>query len=339
MFAQYLILQGQVSDAVDQTLADVVAYLPTLVAAVVILFVGYVVGRLLGSLVTRVVRRIGMSRYTAGTAVESVGDHDTIASALGTLVSYYVYFVALVAAVDVLDIDLLTELLADLAAYVPVILGAIVVLVVGFVVARIVGDAVTGVVSGFRVGPYLRGTPLERFGDETGEFGRLVGTLVTYYVYLLTLLAVADILAVDAFSAFMTEVVGYLPALVGGLLVLVVGVWVAERVGGLVRESGEGTVVGVAAAFAKLFVYYLAITVALSTVGVSVAPLTTMFTAFVVAFFGALALALAIGVGVAVGLGGQEFVRENVDEWAAGVGDLTATEDATEGGAEGADRD
>jgi hypothetical protein len=324
-------LQFQIGDTVRQTLADVVAYLPTLIGALVILLVGWIVGRLLGGVVTRIVRRLGIGRYTDGTAMEEVGA-DSVARALGRLVAYYVYFVALVAAVDVLNIDLLTELLSDLGAFLPVVLGALAVLVVGFVVGRVIGDVVSGVVGGIGIGPYLRDTPLEQLGDTDGEFGRLVGRVVTYYVYLLTLLAVADILRVDALSAFLDELVAYLPALVGGLLVLLVGIWVAERVGGLVADAGDSRAVGLASVAVKVLIYYVAVTMALGAVGFSVAPLTNLFTAFVVAFLGALALALAIGIGVAVGLGGQEYVAENVDDWLSSAQETAMPEESEDGG-------
>ncbi|WP_138006478.1 hypothetical protein [Halalkalirubrum salinum] len=50
-------------------------------------------------------------------------------------------------------------------------------------------------------------------------------------------------------------------------------------------------------------------------VGFDIAIATNLFTAFIAAFFGALALAVAIGIGVAVGLGGRDYVAENIDEW------------------------
>jgi hypothetical protein len=323
-------LQATIPDTIDQTIADVVAYLPTLLGALAILVVGYVVGRVLGGVVTRVVRRIGIDRYTADTAVANVGSGDALARALGAVVAYYVYFVAFIAAADVLNIDLLTELLADLGAFLPVILAGVVVLVVGFVVGRIVGDIVADVVGGVGIGRYLRETPLEGLGDTEGEFGRVVGAIVTYYVYLLTLLAVADILAIDALSTLLNTFAGYLPALAAGLVVLLVGIWAAERVGDLVAQMDSGWANRVAALAVKVLVYYLTVTIALSTVGIDVAPLTNLFTAFVAAFFGALALALAIGIGVAVGLGGQEFVAENLDDWAASVRDATGGEASAE---------
>lgn len=324
----------QITDAIEQTVADAVAYLPNVVGALVILLVGYVVGRVLGGIVTRVVHRIGLGRYTEGTAMDDIGSGDGVARALGTVVAYYVYFVAILAAADVLQIPQLTTLLSDLASFLPVVLGALVVLVAGFVVGRIVGDIVTDVVSGFSIGPYLAETPLEPLGDTEGEFGRLVGKLVTYYIYLLTLVAVADILAIGALSTLLNDFAGYLPALFAGLLVLLVGIWAAERVGDLVSESDEGRTARIAGTVVKVFIYYLTVTIALSTIGVEIAPLTNLFTAFVVAFFGALAIALAIGIGVAVGLGGQDYVAENIDDWMPDIGGYGSgpTESDTTGG-------
>lgn len=315
MLSEYTVPVLQIQGTIEQTVADVITYLPTLLSALVILIVGYAVGRIVGAIVTRLVRRIGIDQYTAGTAMETAGSGDGIAYALGKIVSFYIYFVALLAAADVLGIPQLTDLLSELAAFLPVVLGGLFVLVVGFIVGRIVGDIVASVVSGFGVGRYLRNTPFENLGETEGEFGRLVGKLVTYYVYLLTLLAVADILEITALSTLLNAFAGYLPALIGGLIVLLVGIWLAERVSELVGESGDGRLIYGVRLAVKLLIYYITITIVLATIGFDTGTLTTLFTTFIVAFFGALALALALGIGLAVGLGGQDYVAANVDGW------------------------
>lgn len=315
MLVQRFVPVLQIQSAIEQTIANVINFLPTIAAVLVVLLVGFVVGRVLGAIVTRVVRRIGIDKYASGTAMEEVSDGDSVARVLGKIVAYYVYFVAILAAADILGIPELTQLLSELGAFLPIVLGAIVVLVVGFIVGRIVGDIVTGVVSGFGIGPYLQGTPLEQFGDTEGEVGRLVGLLVTYYIYLLTLLAVADILAITALSELLNTFAGYLPALVGGFIVLLVGIWVAELVGDLISEMDERRLTSLAGLAVKVLIYYITITIALGAIGFDITVLTTLFTAFAATFFGALALALAIGIGVAVGLGGQDYVAENVDDW------------------------
>lgn len=319
-------LQISVIEPINQALGAAIAYLPTLIGALLILLAGYIIGRIVGGIVTRVLRRIGIDRYTEGTAVEEVESTGGLAKTLGKIVSYYIYFVAFVAAANVLEIPQLTELLAELGAYLPIILGALAVLVIGFVAGRLIGDFVARIVGDFGISHYLRETPFARFGDE-GGFGRLVGKLVTYYIYLLTLLAVVDILAIDALSSLLNGFAGYVPALAAGLLVLLVGIWLAERAADLVVESGEGRAIDIGSLAVKVLIYYITITLALATIGINIEVLTNLFTAFVMAFFGALALALAIGIGLAVGLGGQDYVAENIESWVSSAKNSVGKDD------------
>ncbi|WP_232700801.1 mechanosensitive ion channel family protein [Halobacterium wangiae] len=322
-------LQESIPQAIEETIAEVIAYLPTILSAIVILVIGYIIGRIVGALVTRVIDRIGIGKYTRGTAVEGMserGEGDGIARALGKLVAYYIYFIALVAAANVLDIPQLSELLANLSSYIPVIFGAVALLIVGFIVGRVVGDIVADVVSGFNIGPRLRNTPLEQFGDQEGEFGRIIGLLVTYYIYLLTLLAVADIVEIDALTELLDTFASYLPALVGGLAALIVGIWVAERVGDMIAHSDDGAATRYAGLAVKLLIYYITITIALTAIGFETFILASLFTAFIAAFFGAAAIALAIGAGVALGLGGQDYVQENIDDWMSSARDAAKSD-------------
>nr|WP_167244645.1 hypothetical protein [Halobacterium sp. R2-5]NIB98594.1 hypothetical protein [Halobacterium sp. R2-5] len=315
-----------VTDAVQETIAEVIAYLPTILSAIIILVIGFIIGRIVGGVVRRIIERIGISQYGPGRDTEgtSEGDEgDSIARALGKLVAYYIYFVTIVAAVNVLDITQLSELLGNLASYLPTILGAVVLLIVGFVVGRIIGDIVADLVGGFDIGPHLRDTPLEQFGDERGEFGHIVGLLVTYYIYLLTLLAVADIVEIEALTELLDTFAAYLPALAGALIVLLVGIWLAERVGGHVANSDASRATDWAGLGVKLFIYYVTATIALGAIGFQTAILAGVFTSFFVAFFGALAIALAIGIGVALGLGGQNYVEENIDDWVQSAREAT----------------
>lgn len=145
MLIPYDPLQVSVTEPINQAIGDAIESLPTLVGATIILIVEYIVGRVLGRIVRRVITRIGIDRYTEGTAVEEVGSGDGLARVLGMIVAYYVYFVAIIAAANVLNIPQLTDLLADLGAFLPVVLGALTVLDVGFVAGRIIGDPMAGV--------------------------------------------------------------------------------------------------------------------------------------------------------------------------------------------------
>ena len=47
-------------------------------------------------------------------------------------------------------------------------------------------------------------TPYHRFADQEGEFGNIVGTLVAYYVYFLTIVTAANILQIGVLSQLLS---------------------------------------------------------------------------------------------------------------------------------------
>ncbi len=313
-FVSRTVLQIQVPDYLQDTVADIVGFIPAIVGALLILLIGWILGRILGGIVTRVLEGIGLSSYTRNTPVDRDGG---IASAIGTLIAYIVYFYAALAAADVLGISMLSELFSEIGAFLPLIFSAAIVLVIGFIIGRTVGDLVAQIVDGFGFSTYARGTPLENITRSAGGIGNAIGSLVEYFIYFLTALAVADIVQIPALSELLNDFAAFIPALIGGILVLIVGVFLADRLEEIVANTDRSRLTSLAGLGVKLFVYYITITIALDTVGFATGVLTTFFTAAVTAFFGALGVALALGIGIGVGWGSKDYVAENIDRWVA----------------------
>jgi hypothetical protein len=79
----------------SQVIGQILAFLPVVFSAIVILAVGFIVGRLLEAIVVRILDSIGLSDYTGGTALESSGEGSGLERALGKIAAFYVYFVAI----------------------------------------------------------------------------------------------------------------------------------------------------------------------------------------------------------------------------------------------------
>lgn len=127
----------------------------------------------------------------------------------------------------------------------------------------------------------------------------------------------ADTLAITALSRLLNDFAAFIPALIGGLLVLVIGIYLADILEDIVASVDASRLTTLAGLGVKLFVYYITITIALDTIGFSTAVLTTFFTAVVTAFFGALGVALALAIAIGVGWGSKDYVAENIDDWMA----------------------
>ncbi|WP_330630574.1 mechanosensitive ion channel family protein [Halocatena halophila] len=326
------------TSAIGATIVEIVAYVPRLIGALFVLLVGWIVGKFLGRIVTRMLSRADLGRVTPGdrsaseeadqpggdTAGRAPTDTAGIASAVGTLITYYVYYLAVVSAADILRIRIVTELLSDIGAYLPVLFGAALVLVVGVIVGRLLEDVIVDLLDGMGIDAELAGTPLEKLtGDRS--FGWLIGRLVALYVYIVALLAAADALNIGVLSSMLSTITQYVPQLIGGAVVLLVGIWLGDWLGAVIASEASSFARAGSIAV-KGFVYYLVVTIALQTAGFDAGILSTLLVIVTTAVAGALALSFIVAVGVGGALGSKEYIAENIDGWVESARQSVATE-------------
>jgi hypothetical protein len=126
-------------DILSRGMENTMAVLPAIIGALVILIVGWVVGRLLGKAV-----RIVLDKATAtATASPVIGDSDlgkSVAKAplsfgyLGDMtVRCIVYLVAILAAVDILNMEYLSRFMTEVIEYIPHVVAFVIIIVVGII--------------------------------------------------------------------------------------------------------------------------------------------------------------------------------------------------------------
>lgn len=214
--------------------------------------------------------------------------------------------------------DYLQNPIAEFVAFLPRLLGALVILVIGWIIGRAVARVVTSLSDRVGLDDRVRETPLGRvLGGARRGVSQSLGTLGAWFVYALAFLAAADTLAIPTLSNWIATAVSYLPAFVGGLLVIVLGFVVADFIGDVIERTqaaAESAYVGWFATGTRMFLYFTAIVVGLDTMGVNVEILYV----FARAMAWGLAAALAIGVGVAAGWGSKDYVSERIGKWIPG---------------------
>ena len=126
--------------SVQRALDDIGSFLPQLLAALVILILGYIVAKILARLVARVLNRVGFDRVLhgspGGSTIERVLRRPS--DLLGTLTFWAVFLAAIAIAVDVLGIPAVSNAVAAVWAYLPNVLAAVLIfLVAGALAAAI----------------------------------------------------------------------------------------------------------------------------------------------------------------------------------------------------------
>jgi hypothetical protein len=149
MNVPYVLLQqdgalGTLPDWLGNALSDIVAALPRLVGAIVILLVGWVVSKALGKAVAGIAGRIGIDRQARGTPLSRMlGDsRDAVSNFLGKVAAWFVFALAILAAANTLAIPILSEWIATAVSYLPAFIAGLLVIIGGFIVADFIGDAI-----------------------------------------------------------------------------------------------------------------------------------------------------------------------------------------------------
>jgi hypothetical protein len=126
-----------------QVFGDIV---PALLGALVILFAGYLLAKVLEKLVERFLRRIRLTRMLERggvmQAVERSGSHLNPIRVLANLVFWLVMFAVILVAANALGLQSLANVFSELVSYIPSVIAAIVIILVGIVLGGFVGGLI-----------------------------------------------------------------------------------------------------------------------------------------------------------------------------------------------------
>jgi len=191
------------------------------------------------------------------------------------------------------------ELLNRVAGYMPRLLAAVALLLAGWLVARLLRLLSVRLITGLDH-LWQRLVLKTRLRGLEGRHPpvRVIGTLVFWVAILFFATAAADVLGLAVFANWMAQLVGYLPVLLAGLLIMVAGVIASSLVRDLVSTSAtsaglvQGELLGRAT---QVIVLVVAIVVGLEQLKIDVGLLRNIAVLVVGAVFAALALAFGLG--------------------------------------------
>jgi small-conductance mechanosensitive channel len=128
--------------------APVAAFIPRLFGALLVVAVGFIVAKLLDTLLSKVLAKVGLDRLVAGTGITKLlgraGLRIPISALIGKIVYWFVLLIFLVSAAESLGLARVSATLDMLALYVPKVFGAGLILLVGVLLAQLVNGLVRG---------------------------------------------------------------------------------------------------------------------------------------------------------------------------------------------------
>lgn len=305
--------QESLVSPLQEMLAKVLGFIPNLVAAVIIFFIGRLIAIIVREVVVNFLSAAGVDSGAEKLGIAKLLGNKKISQVSGFIVYLFIMIPIVISAIDSLQIKVIsepmTDMLARILAAVPAILVAVVILLVGYAIARFVKKLVEGFLGGigFDRLPEKLGLTFLNPGEERATVSSIGGKVVMILILLLAAQQALASLGLVSLEYFVRWVIAYLPSLAVGLVILLGALCLGRFVGKLASDSSKGSGYGVfIGGIAKYAIIFLGVGMALTQFGISKAVVTTT----VSMVFGAAALAL----GLAFGLGGRDRAKELIDQ-------------------------
>ncbi len=299
---------GPVQSMVDKVLA----FLPNILVAVVILVLGWFFASILRRIVIGILATAGADKLGLRIGLKAEGGQSgSISHITGWTIFLMVLIPVFLAALDALQLQALTqptsEMLGRVLNAVPSIFAAGLVIVIAYVVGRVLSKLVTRILESARFDALPTKLGLgETASDSQWSPSRLAGYLVLVAILLFATATSLELLGFTILSGILTSFLYLAGRILLGLVIFAFGLFLAEIVGGAIasRQKKQARVWALAA---KIGILFMAGAMALRQMGLADEIISLAFGLT----FGAAAVAAAI----AFGLGGRDLAGRKLQEW------------------------
>ena len=318
---------AQVLAPINELVNEIFAFLPHLIAAGLIFFVGLVVARIVRRLVETVLiaanidgllARIGIGS-TEGTVrtdpaavppgAAPATTRASLARAGGILVFALIIIPVAIAALQALGISSIsgpaTDMLNQILGAIPRIIAAALWLGIAFIAARFLKSIIEAVLPPTGFDDAIRSTGVL---PPAAVPSRIVANIAMIVVILAASIEAARQLGGDEIAIFLAQITALGGKVIFGTLIIVVGIFLARIVANLVGSgTGEG-------GFAQTLVRY-AIIALFTAIGLTFMGLAD---AIVMMAFGLILGSAAVATALAFGLGGRDAAARILERWSDG---------------------
>ncbi len=332
---------GQVVTPLNTLLTQVASFLPNILGAVLIFFIGFVVATLARRVTEAALQAANADRWLDKAGLTRATGSTGVSTAVGTLVFVLVLIPITIAALEQLGIESLTvpavSVLSIVFDAIPRVLAAAIVLAIGWFIGRWVAQIIERILpatgfdrsvssilslTGTRAESEPRPAPAPYAGDVTpataaamGSGGaaaaltpsRVVGRIVMIAIVVFTAVEAARLLQFAAFAETFEEILSLAGRVIVGAVIITAGVLIADVLTRLIDRGTEG-----ADRFASTLVRWA--TIALATaMGLRFMGIADDI---VLLAFGLILGAAAVAAALAFGLGGRSAAGQVAQQWA-----------------------
>jgi len=295
----------QVAVSLQVIFEQIFSYIPNVLAAVVIVLVGWFIARVVRQVVEGLLKAIGTDQV--GQRV-GLSEERSLSEIVGLILYIFIFVVALIAALEALDIAAITvpatQMLSTIINVIPNLIGAALVLIVAYYVGRLVSNLLRDLLSGIGLD-----TVPEKLGitwSVETPLSQWVGYLILLAIMLFATVSAAELLGSTALTDILNVFIAFFWKVVLGVVIFGIGLYFAQLAYNAVMKTGinQANFIGRAA---QIAIVVFAGAIALREVGIANEIINIAF--------GITLLAIGLAAALSFGLGTQKIAERELDSF------------------------
>ena len=299
-------------EPVSFMLQKVLAFLPQLIGAIIILLIGWFIAKVVQKIVVNLLVSVKTNQLAEKIGLKSDSQKYDLAKITGSIVYILILIPAFVAALQQLNIEAvstpLSAMLSKVAQSTPNIFYAAVIIlaacIVGRVVAELINHLLTG--AGFNSVPAKLGIGKKVAPGELTP-SEAMGKLVFVGIVFFAVIEACVKLGLNTLADLGTKFMLFAGDVTLGLVIFSVGLFLANLAANLIKgKIGQSNLV---ASLVRICILVFAGAMALNRMGFANDIINMAF--------GLLLGAIAVAIAIAFGVGGREFAARKLVEWEA----------------------
>lgn len=300
---------GTVLQAFQDFFATIIAYLPRILAVLVLLLIAWILARVLRTGTRRLLKASGIDRRMGKGGDPQDESQFPVARNTGTAVYWIVWILFLLAILQVLGVqgvfDSIVVIFERIFAAIPRIIGAAVILAVAYLIGRLLVKLATGALARIRFDELpvklgLTKEPVEGAGSPTN----VVGYLIMIFIMLFAIIMAANLLQFEMVNQIIASLTQFLGLVLLGVVIIGIGILVANFVAKIMRAGGKTESV---ASIVRVIIIVLSVVLGLRAMGFA--------DDLIMLGFGLALGAAAVAAAIAFGLGGRKVAGELLARW------------------------
>ncbi len=329
---------------VQNLLNQILAALPKILEAVIILGTGWLLAQVIRQLVTNLLAATGLDQIGNQFGISPATNGQSLSGIIGTIVYILVLIPTAISALNSLEIAAISgpaiAMLNQILTAIPQIFTAGFILVVAYFLGRFIGDLVTNILTGIGFNNIfywlgLQNTSIHHkySAVETPETeqetvlqeamvpvrtpSEIGGLIVLIGIMLVATVTATNILNIPALTSIISGIVVIAGQILSGLVVFGIGLYLANLAFNLICSAGNRQA-RILAQTARIAIIALVSAMALQQMGIA--------SNIVNLAFGLLLGSIAVAIAIAFGLGGRDIASEQIRDWLSSFKDGNSPE-------------